>query len=85
MKKNDLALLIVIAVFSGIISLVVSRLIFVTPANRQQSVKTVQSISTSFTTPSSQYFNSSSIDPTQLITIGDSNNQSPFSGSSNSR
>jgi len=41
----------------------------------------VPAISSSFPSPSTQEFNSGSIDPTQLITIGTSTNQTPFNSS----
>jgi hypothetical protein len=81
MKQKDIVLLIVVVVVSVVISSFVSKLIFSTPANRSQQVDVVPVISASFPTPSSQYFNSQSIDPTQLITIGNNNNQTPFNGS----
>ena len=80
MKQKDIALIIVIGAISAIISFFASQMIFVTPANRQQKVETVQAITTTFTLPSNKYFNSSSIDPTQLIQIGNSSNANPFSG-----
>jgi hypothetical protein len=78
MKQKDIALLVVVVVVSVIISSYVSKLVFSTPANRSQQVDVVPIISSNFPTPSSQYFNTSSIDPTQLITIGNNNNQTPF-------
>jgi hypothetical protein len=83
MKQKDLVLLIVVAVVSIAISSFVSKLVFSTPANRSQQVDVVPVISSSFPVPSSQYFNNSMIDPTQLITIGNNNNPTPFNGSSN--
>ena len=80
MKQKDLALIIVIAFISGVVSFFVSNKIFVTPANRQQQVDVVDQINPSFQTPSSKYFNSSSIDPTQESQIGNNNNQNPFNG-----
>lgn len=85
MKQKDIALIIVIAAVSAIISLVVSRILFTSSANRQQNVEVVQSISSNFPTPDSRYFNSSSVDPTQLIQIGNNNNSNPFSGTSSSQ
>lgn len=82
MKQKDIALIIVIAFFSAIISFVISGKIFVTPANRQQKVEVVDKITNDFTPPSSKYFNADSIDPTQLVTIGNNNNQTPFNGTS---
>ena len=80
MKQKDLALIIVIAVVSGVVSFFVSNKIFVTPANRQQQVDVVDKINPSFQTPSTKYFNSSSIDPTQESQIGNNDNQNPFNG-----
>jgi hypothetical protein len=80
MKQKDIALIIVVAFFSAIFSFIASNKIFVTPANRQQKVEVVDTIQADFQSPSTKYFNSSSIDPTQLVTIGDNNNQNPFNG-----
>jgi len=80
MKQNDVALIIVIAFVSAVISFVVSNKIFVTPANRQQQVQVVDKIDPTFQTPSKKYFNSNSIDPTQNAQVTTGNNQNPFSG-----
>lgn len=79
MKQNDIALIIVIAFVSGVVSFVVSDKLFVTPANRQQKVEVVDAINPQFQTPSSKYFNSKSIDPTQNAQVSTGNNQNPFS------
>jgi len=78
MKQKDLALLLVIAFLSAVISFIVSSKIFAPPTARQQAVENVPSISTDFPTPDTKYFNNQSIDPTQLIQIGGNNNQNPF-------
>jgi hypothetical protein len=78
MKQKDIVLIGVVIVASAIISLVFSNYIFATPADRQQKVEVAGPISTTFTTPSSTYFNSNSIDPTQTIQVGINANQSPF-------
>lgn len=80
MKQKDVALIIVIAFISAVISFVVSDKIFITPANRQQEVEVVDKIEPSFQTPEAKYFNSNSIDPTETPSIGVDNNQNPFSG-----
>jgi hypothetical protein len=80
MKQKDVALIIIIAFISAIISFVVSNKTFVTPANRQQEVEVVDKIEPSFQAPDKKYFNSNSIDPTQSSSIGTDNNQDPFSG-----
>ena len=81
MKQKDVAMIMVIAFVSAIISLVVSRLLFTTPQNQEQQVEVVPAITADFPAPDSRYFNSSSIDPTQLIQIGNNNNTNPFNGS----
>jgi hypothetical protein len=79
-KQKDVALIIVIVVISGIVSLFLSKMLFSSSADRQQQVDVVQPINGNFQTPSSSYFNASSIDPTQLIKIGNANNSNPFNG-----
>jgi len=81
MKQKDIALIIVIAFVSAIASLLISSKLFVTPGNRQQKVETVDVISSEFQTPNARYFNTDSIDPAQLVQIGNNNNTNPFSGS----
>jgi len=82
MKQKDIALIIVIAAVSAVVSFFVSGKVFVTPSNRQQQVEVVDPINASFQTPDKKYFNSSSIDPTQSSTIGNGTNQASFNGSS---
>lgn len=82
MKQKDVALIIVIAFISGVVSFLLSSRIFVTPSSRKQTVEVVDVINSSFETPSTKYFNSSSIDPTQSSTLGTDNNQNPFNGTS---
>ena len=81
MKQKDIALIIVIVFVSAIASLLISSKLFVTSGNRQQKVETVDVISSEFQTPNARYFNTDSIDPAQLVQIGNNNNTNPFSGS----
>ena len=80
MKQKDIALILVIAVVSGVISFLVSGKIFVTPQNRSQKVEVVDKLSTDFQPPSNKYFNDQSVDPSQTVEVGENNNQSPFDG-----
>jgi hypothetical protein len=80
-KQKDVALIIAIAFVSAVVSLVVSRLLFASPQSQQQEVQVVPAITANFPSPDSRYFNNNSIDPTQLIQIGNNNNTNPFSGS----
>ena len=83
MKQKDIALIVVIVIISGSISFFVSKWLFSVPAGRQTKVEIVTPITTEFNQPDSRYFNSDSIDPTQNITIGGSQNQAPFNDTSN--
>ena len=83
MKQKDIIILIVALFVSMLASILVSKFVFSTPKNLDQQVDIVPSISTKFVTPSSTYFNSQALDPTQLINIAPSNNSQPFNGTSN--
>lgn len=78
MKHKDIALVIVVVFLSGIASLVISKLIITTPSNRQEKVEVVQPITADFKQADTRYFNAQSINPTQLITIGNDVNNEPF-------
>jgi len=80
MKQKDVALIIVIVAISGVVSFLASGWIFAKPADRQQKAEVVDVITSDFPLPDTKYFNPNSVDPTQLIQIGDSNNPNPFSG-----
>lgn len=81
MKQKDIALIVVVVIISGVVSLFVSKALFASPKDRQQQVEVVEAIDPSFPTPSKTYFNSSAVDPTQLIQIHNNNNTNPFDGS----
>mgnify|MGYP000041116160 CR=1 FL=1 len=83
MRQKDLMLIIVAAVVTGVISLFVSNAVFAPPKNRKEKVPVVEKISADFpdVNNNSQYqsfFNVNALNPTQLIKIGDSNNEKPF-------
>lgn len=80
MKQKDIVLIVVISVVSAIFSLLLSRLVFATPENRQQAVEVVPVISAEFPEMDPKYFNRDAVNPTQLIQIGDSTNSNPFTG-----
>lgn len=82
MKKNDLAILVAAIIFSAIVSVAASRLLF-SSSGRQQTVEVVPTISANFPSQLDKaYFNSNSIDPTQIIQIGNSANPNPFNAPS---
>lgn len=80
MKQKDLPIIIVVVFISAVLSFFLSRFLFASSSSRQQKVDVVQSISASFPTPDTAYFNTGSVDPTQLIQVGTNNNTNPFNG-----
>lgn len=86
MQRKELATVITVAVASGIISLVVAGLLFNSPSQRTAKVPVVQPISSTFpdvkNDPNYNFFlNTSALDPTQPIQIGNSQNNTPFTNS----
>jgi hypothetical protein len=78
MKQKDIALVLVVVFISVVVALVVSRVLFSSPKSRQQTAEVVDKISPEFALPSTRYFNADSVNPTQLIEIGNSSNPNPF-------
>ena len=81
MKQKDIALIAIIVIISGVVSFFLSRTIFASAEDREQKVEIVEAITSDFPLPSTKYFNTNSINPTQLIQIGTSTNPTPFNGS----
>ncbi|MGH7157771.1 MAG: hypothetical protein ACREGD_01705 [Candidatus Saccharimonadales bacterium] len=78
MKQKDVALIVVMVFVSAVIAFIVSGQIFGSPQNREQTAEVVEAITSEFPPPPTKYFNGTSINPTQLITIGGGTNPSPF-------
>ena len=78
MKQKDIVLIIVVMFFSGVVSFAVSQIFISGGANRNLSAEIVQPITSDFQQPDKNVFNDKAINPTQLIQIGDNNNQKPF-------
>lgn len=83
MKQKDIGILVAVLVVSVLVSLLLSNYVFSSLTSRTEQVAKVDKISGDF--PIDQihpkYFNDNSVDPLQLIHIGQPN-QNPFSGSS---
>jgi len=80
MKRKDVGVLIVVAVVSAFLSIIISGLLLSTPEDRHQSVETVEVISTNFDRPDSTYYNDKSVNPAQVIQVGQDPNSKPFEG-----
>lgn len=87
MKKNDLMLIGMVGFIAVIISFIVSSSIFGNAKKNAIKVPVVTPINSTFPLPQTDntyqsFFNNNALDPTQLIQIGNNNNQAPFSQSS---
>lgn len=78
MKKNDIAVIILIASITLVVSYLIVKAIFGEPKGQQTTVEKVESISATLEDPSPQIFNKQAINPTIVIKIGDPANQQPF-------
>lgn len=80
MKKNDLAMIILIISVSLVSSFFVVRSMLGEPKNANVKVEVVESISADIDQPSSAVFNKNALNPTIVIQIGNPANKQPFSG-----
>lgn len=80
MKKNDIALLILIASISLVLSFLLVKALFGEPQAAQTTVEKVEAISATLDKPPESIFNEDAINPTVVIQIGDPSNQQPFGG-----
>lgn len=78
MKKNDIGIIIAVAIFAGVVSLLASNFLFTPQSTKDLRAQKIDAIESSFNQPDKRYFNQESINPTQLIQIGDSPNAQPF-------
>lgn len=79
MKKKDFSLILMVVFISSIFAFFLSGVIVGNPETEPQEAEVVDDISSDFNDPSTKYFNNESINPTQLIRIGDEEgNKSPF-------
>ena len=84
MKRNDIAKLVLVAVFAGVIAMVLAGAVFGS-GRKPAAVPVVTPISPAFPDVRNQpeykaVFNDNALDPTQLIQIGNPNNNTPFNG-----
>jgi mannitol-specific phosphotransferase system IIBC component len=78
MKKNDIALLILIVSITLVISFFIVKAVFGEPQKQATKVEKVDPISSDIVQPSKSVFNSNAINPTVVIQIGNPANQQPF-------
>ena len=80
MKQKDIALIVLIAAISAVLSIVISKTLFSEATSKDQKAEVVFVITNQFPEPDKAYFNTSAFDPTKQITIGQNANTDPFKG-----
>ena len=80
MKTKDLSLIAVVAIFSSMTSILLTKFLITTEENRTQTAEVVEPIVTDFIRPPAEYFNKDSINPTRIIEIGPNTDSKPFDG-----
>jgi hypothetical protein len=79
-KRNDIALLILIISLTLVISFLIVKSVFGEPKNQATKVDKVEPITSQVVQPSSSIFNKDAINPTVVIQIGNPANLQPFNG-----
>jgi len=82
MKNRDLAIIIVVAFLSALVSFGISKLIFSGQKSHSLKAPKVDQITADFKAPDGKYFNRLSLDITKVIVIGDSTNPNPLKSNS---
>lgn len=80
MKKNDIALIVLIVSVTLVVTYFAAKAIIGEPKSQSAKAEVVEPISAELLQPSNKIFNKDAINPTVDIQIGDSSNQQPFVG-----
>lgn len=78
MKKNEIALLVLIVALSIGIAYAIGQALFGNATTKPVVVETAQAISSEIVPPSEQIFNPTAINPTVPVRIGGPSAQQPF-------
>jgi hypothetical protein len=78
MKKNDIALIVLIVSISLVITYFIAKAVLGSPKSQQTTAEVVEPITPNLVQPSNQIFNRDAINPTVVIQIGNPSNQQPF-------
>ncbi len=76
MKQKDLPILAAIVIVSSILSLVITKTLFVTKSSKVLTAEKVDEIKPDFQQTDAFIFNKDAVNPTELIRIGDTPNSS---------
>ena len=82
MKQKDIIVIVIVSVIAGIFGFIIANALFGGAKAYNLTAPRLSAVTSESNPPSTTYFNSSSINPTKDITIGDTSNSQPFNGSS---
>ena len=80
-KQSDIAMIILVAIISLIAAYFIGGALINSPESRKTEVEIAVPFSATFPEPSKKIFNENSINPTEKIKIGETNQNEPFSNS----
>lgn len=78
MKKNDIALILVVGFVSAVFALILSNVFISSADNRQEEVEVVGEIVADFPEPDKEFFHEKSLNPTLVIEISPNDTEKPF-------
>jgi len=79
MKKNDIAIIILVVAISGLVAYFAGQAVLTSQkADKPVSVETAEMIDAAVVEPEAKIFHKDAINPTVKIEIGDINQQQPF-------
>lgn len=78
MKKNDIAIIVLIASVSALAAFFIGKAVIGEPQQQNVKVKTVEAIQTEIQKPDSSIFTKGAINPKVERNIGNSANEQPF-------
>lgn len=76
MKQKDIPILAAIVIVSSILSLIITKTLFVPKSSKVLTAEKVDEIKSDFQKPDPFVFNKEAVNPTELIRIGDTPNSS---------
>jgi hypothetical protein len=82
MKKNDFAILAVIIIISSVFAYILAGSLIGGPKKHDKQTEVVDKIQATFPDVAgnafTKFYNKNALNPTQIVTIGDGSNTSPF-------
>ncbi|MEI6237560.1 MAG: hypothetical protein WCP03_03105 [Candidatus Saccharibacteria bacterium] len=78
MKQRDIIVIAIVAITSGIFSLILANLMFGGEKAYKLTAPTIDPITADFKVPNGSYYTKQSLNLTKIIIIGDNGNPTPF-------